>query len=127
MVAEIVKKECPDIPMICLPKNAHFAVDYLTDSPYDMVSIDPTLDLGEVHRKMTAVGKGVQGNMAPTALYAPKEKVSETVKETLEEAFGDGSVLPKRYIFNLGSGMNPDMDPENLGAIVEAVHDFGKK
>nr|QHH26530.1 uroporphyrinogen decarboxylase [Euglena longa] len=127
LIATMVKAQCPGIPMIVLPKNSPFALRTLADSPYDMVSIDQTLDLGESHRAMTAVGKGVQGNVAPTTLYAPPAKVKELVHEHLSEAFGEAGQIPTRYIANLGSGMNPDMDPECLAAFVEAVHAYGKQ
>eukprot|EP00667_Euglena_gracilis_P006576 EG_transcript_6636 len=126
LIAMEVKAECPGIPMIVLPKDAPFALELLKDSPYDMVSIDPTLDLGKSHAALTAVGKGVQGNMSPTTMYAPPAKVGELVRDYLNEAFGEAGPIPKRYIANLGSGMNPDMDPECLGAFVEAVHAYGK-
>lgn len=37
----------------------------------------------------TAVGKGVQGNMSPTTMYAPPAKVGELVRDYLNEAFGE--------------------------------------
>ncbi|KAL2301824.1 hypothetical protein Nmel_011223 [Mimus melanotis] len=64
------------------------------------------------------IGKDVtlQGNLDPCALYAPKEKIGELVKKMLE-SFGT-----QRYIANLGHGLYPDMNPEHVGAFVEAVH-----
>jgi len=126
LVAEIVKRECPDIPMIALPKDAPYAVEPLVGTPYDMVSLDPSLDLGATHRKLAAAGKGVQGNLAPTVMYAPPAKVGQLTREYLDAAFGPGGSVPTRYIANLGSGMNPDMDPACLGAFVDAVHSYGQ-
>lgn len=45
-----------------------------------------------------------------------QERISEIVKKMLE-GFGT-----RGYIANLGHGLYPDMDPENVGAFVEAVH-----
>lgn len=46
----------------------------------------------------------------------PQEKIGELVKKMLE-GFGT-----QRYIANLGHGLYPDMNPEHVGAFVEAVH-----
>lgn len=50
-----------------------------------------------------------------------QEQISEIVKRMLE-GFGT-----KGYIANLGHGLYPDMDPENVGAFVEAVHQHSKQ
>lgn len=51
----------------------------------------------------------------------PQERISDTVKKMLE-GFGT-----RGYIANLGHGLYPDMDPENVGAFVEAVHQHSKQ
>lgn len=33
---------------------------------------------------------------------------------------------PQRYIANLGHGLYPDMDPERVGAFVDAVHKYSR-
>ena len=63
---------------------------------------DVTQHLGDCHKQMTAVGKGVQGNFDPTALYAAPTKVAEETIEMLWEAFGEAACLPTSYIANLG-------------------------
>lgn len=64
------------------------------------------------------MGKRVtlQGNLDPCALYAPKEEIGRLVQKMLDD-FGS-----QRYIANLGHGLYPDMDPEHVGAFVDAVH-----
>uniref|UniRef100_A0A8C3LXM9 Uroporphyrinogen decarboxylase n=1 Tax=Chrysolophus pictus TaxID=9089 RepID=A0A8C3LXM9_CHRPC len=88
----------PLVPMIIFAKDAHYALRDLAQAGYEVVGVT------------------LQGNLDPCALYAPKEKIGELVKKMLE-SFGT-----QRYIANLGHGLYPDMNPEHVGAFVEAVH-----
>uniref|UniRef100_G1ND34 Uroporphyrinogen decarboxylase n=2 Tax=Meleagris gallopavo TaxID=9103 RepID=G1ND34_MELGA len=105
----------PLVPMIVFAKDAHYALRDLAQAGYEVVGLDWTIQPQEARAQ---VGKGItlQGNLDPCALYAPKEKIGELVKKMLE-SFGT-----QRYIANLGHGLYPDMNPEHVGAFVEAVH-----
>ncbi len=57
--------------------------------------------------------------MDPVALYAQPEVISEKVKLILDK-YGQGS----GHVFNLGHGILPDMNPEHVKAMVDAVHKY---
>ncbi|XP_040264130.1 uroporphyrinogen decarboxylase [Bufo bufo] len=108
------------VPMIVFAKDAHYALEDLSQSGYEVVGLDWTIRPQEAREKM---GKRVtlQGNLDPCALYASKENIEEMVKNMLE-AFGC-----RGYIANLGHGLYPDMDPEHVGAFISAVHKYSDK
>jgi len=60
----------------------------------------------------------VQGNLDPTALYAPVAVLKKEVIEILEKIGENG-----RHIFNLGHGILPDAPVNNVHALVEILHD----
>nr|XP_020638982.1 uroporphyrinogen decarboxylase [Pogona vitticeps] len=105
----------PVVPMIIFAKDAHYALEDLAQSGYEVVGLDWTIR-PEDARQRTGKGITLQGNLDPCALYAPKEKIGDLVKKMLE---GFGSQC---YIANLGHGLYPDMNPEHVGAFVDAVH-----
>jgi uroporphyrinogen decarboxylase len=63
----------------------------------------------------------LQGNLDPAVLYAAPAVIRERVAEVLAQ-FGAGS----GHVFNLGHGINPDVDPEHAGVLVEAVHELSR-
>uniref|UniRef100_A0A8C5FRA8 Uroporphyrinogen decarboxylase n=1 Tax=Gadus morhua TaxID=8049 RepID=A0A8C5FRA8_GADMO len=119
-VKDQLKETGQDVPMIVFAKDAHYGLEDLSQSYYDVVSLDWTID-PRLAREQTGGKVSLQGNMDPCALYAPKERISEIVK-TMLEGFGT-----QRYIANLGHGMYPDMDPESVAAFVEAVHKHSRQ
>ena len=54
-------------------------------------------------------------------LYAPPDAIRREVKRTLE-SYGAGP----GHVFNLGHGLAPDMDPEHVKVLVDAVHEFSR-
>jgi uroporphyrinogen decarboxylase len=61
-------------------------------------------------------GAAVQGNLDPTTLFAPRERLLARVDEVLRRAAGRPG-----HIFNLGHGILPGTPVENVRAVVDHV------
>ena len=85
----------------------------------DAVGLDWTVDIGEARRR---VGDKValQGNLDPAALLASSGKVAAEARKVLD-AYGSGDT---GHVFNLGHGISQFTPPENVTALVEAVHRY---
>jgi uroporphyrinogen decarboxylase len=57
--------------------------------------------------------------MDPGILRAPPGRIRQEVAAILD-AYGQGS----GHVFNLGHGITPDIDPENVRALVESVREL---
>jgi len=114
--SQIKAKGLDDIPMTVFAKGAHYALQELAESGYDVVGLDWTIDPEEARQK---VGSSVtlQGNLDPCALYASEAELRQRTKEMLKK-FGK-----KRYIANLGHGIYPDMKPDHVATLISAVHE----
>jgi len=84
----------------------------------DALGLDWTCDLG-VARQCIGTQVALQGNLDPAALRASPDVIRAEVQRVLA-AYGSGS----GHVFNLGHGITPDIPPEHVTAMVEAVHEF---
>ncbi len=58
------------MPLIVFPKgSAHYALEMLRDSAYDVISVDWTVD-PTAARTAVGDGKTLQGNLDPSMLFA---------------------------------------------------------
>ena len=112
LINEIKRK---DEPVIYFPKGVHYLFHELKDCGADAISVDWTLDLTKVRRK---IGEkvAIQGNLDPTVLYADPPFIKREARKILE-SFGKGN----GHIFNLGHGILPDIDPDNVKVLVNYV------
>jgi uroporphyrinogen decarboxylase len=62
---------------------------------------------------------GVQGNLDPVALFAPRPELERRVRDILSRAGGRPG-----HIFNLGHGILPETPVDNVRAVVEMVAEF---
>lgn len=105
-----------DIPIILFTKNGSPWLEEIADTGCNALGLDWSVGIDDARRR---VGDKValQGNMDPAILRTSPAAIETEVKRILD-AFGDGP----GHVFNLGHGITPDIDPENVAAFVRAVH-----
>lgn len=108
------------VPVTLFTKNGGMWLESIAATGCDAVGLDWTIDIKEARAR---VGDKValQGNMDPSMLYAPAQRIEEEVS-TILEGYGEGS----GHVFNLGHGIHLDVPPENAGVFVNAVHELSK-
>jgi uroporphyrinogen decarboxylase len=106
-------------PVIVYARGAAHLADALANSGADVVSLDWRTDLGAAARRLGA-RVSLQGNLEPTALAAPPERIEREVARLIEAG------RPARgHIVNLGHGVLPSIPVEGVGAFVRAVQESG--
>ncbi|KAF6212336.1 hypothetical protein GE061_012858 [Apolygus lucorum] len=103
------------VPMTVFAKGAHYALEDLASTGYDVIGLDWTMDPVEA-RKRVGPNVTLQGNFDPCALYASPEKIRDSAEEMVK------NFSKTRYIANLGHGIYPDADPAHLETFLKAVH-----
>jgi uroporphyrinogen decarboxylase len=113
-------------PLILFGKGNALHLEALADSGAEGVGVDWLVELSEARRR-TGGQVALQGNLDPAVLYGSPEAIRRQVRQTLDSyaAGADGS--REGHVFNLGHGMSPDMDPEHVAVLVDAVHEFSAR
>jgi uroporphyrinogen decarboxylase len=92
--------------------------DILATTGADVIGVNWNSRLSEVKRSLPE-GIAVQGNLDPVILNTRPDIVEREALRILEDMRGvDG------HVFNLGHGINPDADPENVSRLVDTVVNF---
>jgi uroporphyrinogen decarboxylase len=82
----------------------------------DVVGVDWRVPLEEGVRRVG--GRVVQGNLDPSLVFAPTEVMLSRAAQVLEA----GRAAPG-HIFNLGHGVLPSTDPDQLARLTDFVHE----
>ena len=106
------------VPVILFSKGCNTQLEALAGSGCDALGVDWTITLAEARQR---VGRRValQGNLDPSILLADPDVIRREVRRTLE-SFGPG----EGHVFNLGHGITPDVNPDHLAALLDAVAEF---
>ncbi|HET6912839.1 MAG TPA: uroporphyrinogen decarboxylase [Rhodanobacteraceae bacterium] len=109
-----------EIPLILFSKGANAHLETLAMSGCAALGVDWTITLDDARRR---VGDRIalQGNLDPAILLASPETIRREVRRVLDD-FGPHP----GHVFNLGHGITPEVDPENVRVLVEAVHEAGR-
>ncbi len=108
-------------PVIVFCKDSNHSLEAIADLGPDVVGLDWTTDIGKA-RMLIGSQVALQGNLDPTMLYAPPEKIRQGVIRILEK-YGKGP----GQIFNLGHGILPDIPVEHAREFVNAVKEESKR
>jgi uroporphyrinogen decarboxylase len=109
------------VPVIVFTKGGAPWLERIAATGCDCVGLDWTADLGDARRRI-GERAALQGNLDPAVLLASPEVVRREVRMALE-SFGSGT----GHVFNLGHGVPQFTPPENVAALVAAVHEMSPK
>lgn len=104
------------IPVILFTKGAGPMLADMVQTGCDALGVDWTTSLADA-RRYTGDAVALQGNLDPATLRESPADIEEAVAKTLS-SYGKGP----GHVFNLGHGITPDIDPERLAVLVDAVH-----
>ena len=109
------------VPVIVFTKGAGPLLKDLANTGCDALGVDWTTDLATA-RQYVSDKVALQGNLDPATLRESPDVIRQGVADTLA-SYGDGP----GHVFNLGHGITPDIKPEHLGVLIDAVHELSPK
>lgn len=110
-----------NVPLIMFGVGASHLAKEWHDLPLDVVGLDWRLPIREA--KDMGLTKALQGNLDPAVLLAPWEVIEARVKQILDE----GMAHEGGYVFNLGHGIFPQIQPETLKRLTAFIHEYSAK
>ena len=111
-VQEITAALGGSVPVIYYTKASQHLLPAIARSGANVLSVDWRVDLAEV-RKMLGPKIALQGNVDPTVLLGPSEKIREATLSAI------GSLAGKGHILNLGHGILQNTPVENAQFFIE--------
>ncbi len=101
--------------VICFPRNIKSYNEYCKIVNPSAISIDSNVDPKKIAENINIP---IQGGMDPKCLLLDKHEMLKKAQRYLE------IFKNHEYIFNLGHGVMPETDPENVKILVDFVKDF---
>ena len=106
-----------NIPVILFSRDPQCNTETLINTSADCISLYwgmNKFDLDKANGKIA-----IQGNLNPAILLESKDIIKKETYKILEKFKG----FPG-YVFNLGHGITPDIDPDNIKYLTEVVREF---
>lgn len=109
------------VPTILFTKGGGPWLEHIAATGTSAIGLDWTIDIDDARAR---VGDRValQGNADPAILFADPGRIRTEVRDILER-FGPAP----GHVFNLGHGVTPQVDPDHVAALVDAVHEFSAR
>ena len=126
------------IPRIVFTKGGGLWLEQMGQLDCEVLGLDWTVNLARARASVGGLaggpGKALQGNIDPNVLFASPQQIETEVVKVLE-SFGPPHKAPTNdpdrvgptHIFNLGHGISQHTPPENVAALVDAVHSCSRR
>lgn len=111
-----IKETVIKAPLIYFPKDGWFALESIKEIGFDVIGLDWTIPPSYA-RAIFGNDQILQGNLDPSVLYSTKENIRKETIQVIEE-FG----FP--HIFNLGHGVYPDMNKDQVAHLVQVIKSY---
>lgn len=110
-----LKARHPNVPIIAFPRGAKEAyIGFANETNADCVALDQFTDADWAAEHVQKDGC-VQGNLSPEHMVTGGQALIDEVRR-IKAAFSGGP-----HIFNLGHGITPDADPDNVALMIETL------
>ena len=124
------------IPRLVFTKGGGQWLEAMKQLDCEVLGLDWTVNLAQARARVgensetPGKAKALQGNLDPNVLFAGPVQIEAEVANVLD-SFGaphtDATQSGPTHIFNLGHGINQHTPPENVEALVRAVHAHSHK
>ena len=119
IITEALKRRHPGVPVIAFPRQAgEKYVGFHAATGADCVAVDDSVSPEWVAAKVQPSGC-VQGNLASSHMVTGGQALVDETRKIVEALRGGP------HIFNLGHGITPDADPENVKLMIDTVRSMG--
>jgi len=113
-----LKQRHPGLPVIAFPREAGDRyIGFAKATGADCVALDNSVTPAWAAQNVQRDGC-VQGNLAPHHMVTGGQPLIDATSQIVQ-TFAGGP-----HIFNLGHGITPDADPDNVGLMVETVRSY---
>jgi uroporphyrinogen decarboxylase len=113
-IVSALKADFPEVPIIAFPRGAgSYYQSFVGAVPIDGLGLDTAAPAGRVRCELPGIC--LQGNLDPAALLAGGPGVLREADRIVQ------SLARGPFIFNLGHGVLPETDPEEVAALVAHV------
>ena len=116
-IVQAIKAAYPHIPVILFSKGtASYFDEIISFIGADVYNPDWVMDLARLERP--ARDYAIQGNLNPLTLFAGISDIQSRVRSIIDRIRQPG------YIFNVGHGLNPEIDYVKLRDVVQFIHEL---
>jgi len=117
----IREREGRQVPVILFTKGGGNWLESMADSGANALGLDWSVNLG-VARDRVGTKVALQGNMDPAMLRAAPDAIRHEARRLLAD-FGEHP----GHVFNLGHGITPDINPDHVKVLVDAVGEYSRR